>query len=363
VIEQYTITTTPKYNFPQPTVDTTLPKRFLELSINSLKQVHNQTIQLNQHNLQQINTFNFPEYQPTALQLKQQPVHLTPRHQEILVTAVDTSTIKIGETRKGIVIATRGATIWKQNKRYRYSRLGPFIFHVTEDNKKEVYRTLEKAYFNTQYEADHMAAPNLLQMPTRIASLLERWLQAILAKTVDHGLILFDGSLTSGTLDTPVQLMKEILTTARKNRNIVLAFSKNTNLRANGYLITDRLPEKSPPYLLETTGLRPKPPTVLLGNIYVARLNKANIGFRMDVDREIPILYRIEAVEKLLGNDVFNQGYPETLRLAHIMCTFTANEVLAMQHFISRRYGIQLLNRPDMHRLLFGLFGKGEDYA
>jgi hypothetical protein len=95
----------------------------------------------------------------------------------------------------------------------------------------------------------------------------------------------------------------------------------------------------------------------------VARLNKANYAFRLDIDREIPVQDRMSALEKLAGNDLYTQSYPETLRLAHILCTFTANEVLAMQHFITRKHGIQIVNRPDMHRLLFGPFGKGEGYA
>jgi hypothetical protein len=172
------------------------------------------------------------------------------------------------------------------------------------------------------------------------------------------GVILFDGSLTCGTSETPSQRLREILSAARRNQNIVLAFSKATSLRANGYLITDLLPEKEPPYLLETTGLRCKPPTVLLGDVYVARLNKANMAFRLDIDHEVPFQSHVEAVEKLIANDALQQSYPETLRLAHILCTFTANEVLAMQHFITRRHGIQIINRPDMHRLLFGPFGR-----
>jgi len=296
------------------------------------------------------------------MQLKRQPLPLVPSHQETTVAAVDTSTIKIGETSTGIIIAIRGATVYKQNRNYRYTRLGPFIFHITEENKNAVYNNLERAYFNVQYGETHQSAPTLMQMPTRLASLLERWLQTMLAKTVTNGLILFDGSLTSGTIDTPVQRMREILTTARRNKNTVLAFSKATTLRTNGYLITDLLPEHNPPYLLETTGLHFKPPIVILGDVYVARLNKANMAFRLDIDREVPTQDKMEAVEKLLGNDVLQQSYPETLRLAHILCTFTANEVLAMQHFITRKHGIQIINRPDMHRLLFGPFGK-EGYA
>jgi hypothetical protein len=357
VIEQYTITTTPKYNFPQPTIDTTLPQRFLEQSLHSLKQVQHHPFQLNQQSFQQ---FHISEQQPSNLRLKRTPIALKPNHQETIIAAVDTSTIKIGETSTGIIIAVRGATTWKQNRNYRYTRLGPFIFHITEENKNEVYNTLEKSYFTTLYSSNRHATPHLMQMPTRLASLLERWLQTMLAKTVTNGLILFDGSLTSGTFDTPVQRMKEILSLARRNQSTVLAFSKMTSLRVNGYLITDQLPNREPPYLLETTGVQFKPPTVVLGGVYVARLNKANYAFRLDIDREIPLQHRMTAVEKLLGNDLHMQGYPETLRLAHILCTFTANEVLAIKHFITRKHGIQIINRPDMHKLLFGPFGKGE---
>jgi hypothetical protein len=355
VIEQYTITSTPKYNFPQITTETSLPQRFLELSINSLRQVRSSSFPMSQ---QESNI----EPTPTQLQLKRQPLPLSPIHQETRILGVDTSTIKIGETTMGIIVALRGATVWKENRNYHYSRLGPFIFHITEENKNSVYNNLEKAYFDVQFGVGHQTTPTLLQMPTRLASLLERWLQNRLSKTATNSLILFDGSLTSGTIDTPVQRMRDILACARRNRNTVLAFSKATSLRSNGFLITDLLPKKDPPYLLETTGLKFKPPMVLLGDVYVARLNKANIAFRLDVDHEVPFQSQLEAVEKLIGNDLLQQSYPETLRLAHILCTYTANEVLAMQHFITRKHGIQIINRPDMHRLLFGPFGK-EGYA
>ena len=340
-------------------METALPQRFIEQSINSLKQVRNNGFQLNQQFIQQ-DAIN--ETSPTQIQLKRHPLPLTPRHQETTIAAVDTSTIKIGETSIGIIVAIRGATVWKQKNNYRYSRLGPLIFHITEDNKNEVYNNLEKAYFPFTNASSRQNAPPMMQMPTRLASLLERWLQMVLAKNVHESILLFDGSLTSGTYDTPTQRMREILMAARKNLNIVLAFSKATSMRINGYLITDCLPEYDGPYLLETSGLRFKPPTVPNGSVYVARLNRANMAFRLDIDNELPLVDHMEAVERLIGNDLVQQSYPETLRLAHILCTFTANEVLAMQHFTTRRHGIQILNRPDMHKLLFGPFGR-EGYA
>jgi hypothetical protein len=117
------------------------------------------------------------------------------------------------------------------------------------------------------------------------------------------------------------------------------------------------------PYLLETDGLRPKPPIVLLGGVYVAKLSHGNYSFRLDIDKENSRSQRVEAVEKLIGNDVLRQGYPETLKLAHILCTFTANEVIAMQYFVASKCGLKIIDRPDMHRLLFGPFGRGEPYS
>ena len=356
VIEQYT--TTNKYNFPQPTIDSILPQRFFEQSIHTLKQVQQTPMQLNQQ-IQQITT---TEQYPHNIQLKPKPIILKPNHQETIVAAIDTSTIKIGETSTGIIIAVRGATTWKQNGSYKYTRLGPFIFQITEDNKNQLYNTLERAYFSTTFDSCHQAAPNIMQMPTRLASLLERWLQIMLAKTVKNGILLFDGSLTAGTPETPTQRLREILSYARKNQSTILAFSKATTLRANGLLITEQLPNRDPPYLLETSGFHSRPPMMLLGDVYVARLNRANLSFRLDVDKETPFDQRIKAIQKLLGNDLYTQSYPETLRLSHILCTFTANEVLAIKHFITRKHGIQIVNRPDMHKVLFGSYGfKGEN--
>ena len=292
LIEQLTITPPPKYNFPQDSIEVTLPQRFTELSIYSLRHIQNHPFQLNQQGFQQnsslgqgLQTIQLEkQYAP-----RPQPILLKPRPEETVVAAVDTSSMKIGETDTGTLIAVRGANVWRQKRSYRYLRLGPFIFHVTEENRKEVYNALQKAYFNLQHESSHHSSPSLFHMQTRIASLLERWLQGALSKTLSNGLILFDGSLTSGTADAPTQRMIEMLSTARKGGNVVLAFSKMTCLRLNGYRITDQLPKHKPPYLLQMAGIKPNPPLSFLGDVYVARLTRGNYAFRLDIDKEISL--------------------------------------------------------------------------
>jgi hypothetical protein len=360
VIQQYPITTAPKYNFACSPIEKPLPQHFLEQSILSLRQAQSQHFQLNQQNIQQSSNI---EANMQSFQLKLQPLALTPIRHETAIASCDTSTIKIGETTTGILIAVRGASVIKQNKHYTYTRFGPFIFHITEENKRDLHTSLEQAYFGSHNEKSQNYYANLLQMPTRIASILERWLQTSLARTMSNGIILFDGSLTAGTSETPTHRLKQILNYANERANVVLAFSKMTTLRINGYLITDVPLGHKPPFMLETAGLKPKPPIVLLGDVYVARFTCGNIAFRLDISREQPTEQKIEAVNRLLGNDVISESYPETLRLAHILCTFTANEVIAMQHYSTRRYGVRIINRPDMHRLLFGPFGKGEYFS
>lgn len=291
---------------------------------------------------------------------KLRSIPLEPKNDEVIIAAVDTSSMKFGETNRGMMVAVRGASVWKQSQKYRYVRLGPFIFHITEENKREVYDALQRSRLGFHNNHDNLSSPNIGQMPTRMASLLERWFQTMLLKSIRKGVVLFDGSLTSGTADTPIHLMKEILEIARERANVVLAFSKMTNLRFNGHPITDVLLQREPPCLLEISELKTEPPIVLMGNVYVAKLTKGNYSFRLDIDKQVTSRQRIESVERLLGNDLFFQSYPETLRLAHILCTFTANEVIAMQHFTTSKYGIQIINKPDIHRVLFGPFGKGE---
>jgi hypothetical protein len=99
----------------------------------------------------------------------------------------------------------------------------------------------------------------------------------------------------------------------------------------------------------------------LLGKIFVAKLSEGNCAFRLDIDHKIPEEKAVEAVQRLIGNDLVTQSYPETLRLAHIYSTFTANEVIALQRFLTQTHHLKIVARPNLRRLLFGPFGKGPE--
>jgi hypothetical protein len=190
---------------------------------------------------------------------------------------------------------------------------------------------------------------------------LERWIQRSICHFFRDSLVLLDGSLTAGTPDNPARPLEAILEAARNNGDIVLAISKSTKLRLNGSDITHLTEQVSTACLIEVDSAvrlySPILPVQLLGRIFVAKLSKKGFSFRLDVDKEIPRGQAIGAVRKLISSDIVSQGYPETLRLAHILSTFTANEVIGIQRFLSARCGLHAEPPVNLRRFLFGPYG------
>ena len=286
-------------------------------------------------------------------------IHLEHSLDKKPVVAIDVSSIRIGETETGVLCAIRGAIVWKEKNKYKYQRLGPFPFHITEENKKEIY----KLFRNHSFEiSEDTRIPNITNIQSRIGNLLERWLQLGISCSAYDTLILWDGSMTAGLADSPVDEVSRLLEIARNRLSIVLAFSKHTTLRFSGHKLTDLAKKAEPPCLLQINDFPfSSGPVLLLGDIYVAKLTPGVCSFRLDIDRKVPRKRGIEAVQKLLRSDLVIQSYPETLRLAHIFSTFTATEVIGIQRFIAHQYGLKIVTRPNVRRLLFGPFGKGAD--
>jgi len=362
LIEQLHYTTTLRYNFPQSLEDLQLPQKFIELSLRSMKNIEAKYFQPNEMTSNQPATENFEDATPvlgTYGSFTIETIALEPLLNDTPVVAVDISSMKIGETETGILCAIRGAIVWREKRRYKYLRLGPFPFHITEENKKEIYILFRHHYFEASEDA---SAPSLINMQTRIGNLLERWLQLGISCSAHDSIILWDGSLTAGTADSPMNVVSHLLEIARNRFNTVLAFSKTTNLRFLGHRLTDLAEKSRPPCLLQINGFPlPSGPVFSLGNVYVAKLTQGICSFRLDIDKKVPRQRAIEAIQKLLGSDLVTQSYPETLRLAHIFSTFTATEVIGIQRFIVQQCGLKIIERPNVRRLLFGPFGKDSE--
>jgi hypothetical protein len=339
----------------------------MELSLRTIKNISTrattfqppQTIP-QESNEQQEEFTNILQHGQTTLQLKTIP--LTPKPGQTPVIAVDVSSIRLGETDTGILLALRAATVWKQKATaYRFLRFGPFPIHITDQNQHDIL-SLFHEHTPIQHANNILhqltSTPDLNQTQTRITALLEKWLQTQIATQAQHSIILLDGNLTTGTNDPPNALTR-LLETARNNHNTTLAITKITRLRLNGSSVTSLTQTSPKPCLLQLDGYHTASAYNMhqMGAIYVAKLNHSPYTFRLDIDANIPNSQAVEAVEHLIGNDLITDGYPETLRLAHIYSTFTANEVIGIQRFLSQTHGIKIVQRPNIRRLLFGPYG------
>jgi hypothetical protein len=275
--------------------------------------------------------------------------------EESPVAAVDVSSLKIGETETGVLAAIRGAVVWRSNRGYQYVRCGPLAFHLAQS-------TDEASFSN----ALGLGSSRLFaeRQIGRLRNTLERWIQREICASHKDGVVLFDGSLTVGTPDNPTAYLARILETARQNGNVVLAFSKSTKLCVFGRKITSLVSGATAPCLVDVDqavrGQFESYPVRLAGHVYVAKLVDDGFAFRLDADRQVPPEERIEAMNRLIASDVVMQGYPETLRLAHIFSTFTANDVIAVQRHLSFAHGLRVAPHFNLRKSLFGPFGTWE---
>ncbi|MEM2776194.1 MAG: hypothetical protein QXU83_02840, partial [Candidatus Bathyarchaeia archaeon] len=233
-----------------------------------------------------------------------------------------------------------------------FFRCGPLLFHINSF-------IIERLYNNGGFKDTLLEFP--VGVVSRLRNLLERFIQGNVCNYFRDSIILFDGSLIAGTPDNPVTNLNQILAKARENRNTVLAISKTTKIGFSGIKLTELLKKIKGPCILDidenVKALFSNHPVQLLGKVYAAKLSIRGLSFRLDIDKKISFKDAMNSLGKLIVNDVIDQGYPDTLRLAHILSSFTQSDVIGIQRFLSKRFKIQMIPKINLRKILFGPFG------
>jgi len=271
------------------------------------------------------------------------------------VCAVDTSSIVLGECGRGLVFAVRGIIVhwdpWAQRSLVVQRFDAPCF--VSNDNKKQLYNDLRKKLLGLS-EAER--APDLMKMVDRVRNIHERYLQMQAAEKYPGSILLFDGSLTGGTIDTPVNILRNILQAASAVNSDVVAFSKKTRLVTKwGERILDLLAnEPTSPIIIpikdiiETGGTHE-----FLGEVYMAKLSRIPVSFRVDVySRQ----NHGQVLTDLLHSVYLESGYPKPLIQAHVFCYFNPFDALTYQVLLAKN-SIVMRHEFDVRRILFGIYG------
>lgn len=267
------------------------------------------------------------------------------------ILAIDTSSFRIGETEKGIVAAYRASIINFDKEKYEVARLGPFIVHITEENKEYIYNYLRRT-LNLR-EVDERRVPKIHKMVDRIRNLIERYLQVATAGYIKNGLILWDGSLTGDTVDTPRKIFEDALEKAAKANNTVFGISKTSKIKtADGYRLIDLLNDVyEPAYVKVHHLLKREMANRILGEVYAVKFSPQGFTFRVDIHPNKNSNSEKELQRLLSVCPIFN-GYPDPLRQAHANCYFTGNEVIALQAYVVNKYGLETIPPFNIRKII-----------
>lgn len=250
------------------------------------------------------------------------------------VVACDASIVRVAECPNGVVLALRGAVVHR-DRGLGVEVIGPLIRFVG-------------------YEA--AGSPDAA-IREELRS-FERLVQLYAASRHRGSLILLDSSLTI-TPDRAGQLLLEVLAIAEGNGNTVLAFSKESSLLVAGSSLKSIQAEAEPPLVIDITRLvrYSSPGYRIAGRVLLARLSPCLFPFRLD---SYPPSTCIEGISSLLSSDALIYGYPETLSLAHGICTFTWLDVVCLQRALVKETGAALITQPQVRPAVLGPFEKHE---
>jgi hypothetical protein len=265
---------------------------------------------------------------------------IQPARENTMVAAIDSSSIKLAETEEGGLYAIKcGIAMAYGGSALMHFKIGPMLFYLSEST---VYDSELDDRLARLVLSDSDVARRLVRVRA------ERAIQFELASHLRNSIILVDGSLRASVFEDRSRSMAKVAENCVLYRNLLAGVSKNTKLK---------ILERAAAPLAKVPG-----PAYIEVDIIIKSLVKGSVGNNLmaKLDRNTPVLRvdvvgdRDRALGRLLGNDPIACGYPETLRLAHHISTFTGTEVMCLRSHVLNSYDVTELAADDIRRTLLG---------
>jgi len=252
------------------------------------------------------------------------------------VASVDSTCILVGETSQGALYAARTAVgISMEGSLRRFFRLGPILVYANASGLSGLAPRVPPAEMDLLL-TDHAVAERFIR------NTIERRVVEALARSEGESMIMADGSLKH-----PLgQLMSTVLRRQGRGRCIV-GFSKSSNLIMSEGAVSALSAAKIPSFCPIAGG----DVTTLL-----AKFAPDGLVFRLDLSGPEP-------PEKILGrilwNDAFASGYPDSLRVAHHLSIFSKAEDQALKAFVTKRFRVRQVHTFPLRKIALGGFKGG----
>src|SRR5215218_5286395 len=258
-----------------------------------------------------------------------------------LVAAIDSSSVKLAETEDGSLYAIKcGVATAYAGRTLMHFKIGPVLFYLSE---KTVHESELEERLSRLVLLDDDLAKRLIRVR------VERAVQKEIASHFTNSIILVDGSLKASMFEERERSISKISESSVLRKNMLIGISKSTKLKALDRAAAPLTKVPGPAYI-EVDDIIKSLIRNTVGRNLMVKLEKGSSPIlRADIVGD-----RSQSLGMLLGNDVVAGGYPETLRLAHHISTFTSTEITCLRSHILNNYDVTELAADDIRRTLLG---------
>lgn len=265
---------------------------------------------------------------------------IRPIKDKALVAAIDSSSVKIAETEEGSLYGIKcGIAMAYAGRALMHFKIGPVLFYLSESTIQD--SDLEERLARLVLMDDDYA-----KRLVRVRA--ERAVQKELASHFTNSIILVDGSLKTSVFEEMERSIGKIAESCVLRRNMMIGISKGTKLKVLDRAAAPLTKVPGPAYIEVDTIIKSLIRNTVGSNSMV-KLEKSSPVLRADIVGD-----RSESLGMLLGNDPVAGGYPETLKLAHYISTFTGTEMTCLRSHVLNSYDVTELAADDIRSMLLG---------
>jgi len=258
------------------------------------------------------------------------------------VVAIDSSALNIAETENGSIYAVKAAASFLINNRRRYYRLGPFIAYIGPNNIGRI-----RGIVGAKLPAYMMVADKQIAMGF-LRSYVESMTIGRAARALERGIVMVDGAFKSPSFGPSSAALAQVMSRWKDSIKF-MGISKTTHLRPIRPFYSA---------LARLDGMKYADITNVINSIshgeygrkYLVKFADDGFVFRVDLPYELePDL----AFASLKRSEMMSNGYPESLKIAHLLSIFSNAELLGVRGRVASRAS-KVLFGEDIRRVLLG---------
>ncbi len=272
------------------------------------------------------------------------------------IIGIDTSSFNLGDTESGYIAVFRGSIIISSTDVSKIIRLGPYLMHITVNNSLDIINKFRASLHLSSISYDRM--PSLGKVMDRVRNFFERMIQVYVVNTYSDSLILLDGSLMGGTVDTPKTLMSHIVSLSEKNNSLLVGISKSSSIRLlNGRPLLSLIPPLETGFVNISNYVPKSVREKVFGEIFVSRFRPEGDSFRVDI-HPTNEFNSLDIMNILYSSVDFIRGYPHTLEMAHSLSVFRRKDIIALKaYLLGSGYKLNIEGGPDRN-YIFPRYGR-----